>query len=279
MRLATISRDDVTHAALIDSDGSAHLLDYPTAAEALDAEVRTSGSLSAATPSATLTESEFSLLAPLLRPGKILGSGINYIGHKQENPAAIMPVEPGFFSKFPSSVVGPGMNVVIPTPESNVDYEVELAIVIGKPGKNISRDGAYNHVFGYTLINDISGRDIQFRPNQMDLGKGLDTFCPLGPWIVSADEFADINDVKVRTWVNGELRQDASTADWIFDVPALVEHASRYMTLETGDIITTGTPAGCGTFRHPPLWLVDGDLVMIEADGLGQLTNGVIKGW
>lgn len=279
MRLATISRDGVTHAALIDLDRSAHVLDYPSAAEALIAEVHSRGSLSFAASNQTFTAAEYSLLAPLPRPGKILGSGINYISHKEENPAAVMPVEPGFFSKFPSSVIGPDMNVILPTPRSNVDYEVELSIVIGRPGKNISKDHAYDHVFGYTLINDISGRDIQFRPNQMDLGKGLDTFCPMGPWIVSADEFTDVNDIVVRSSVNGELRQEASTAEWIYDVPALLEHASRYMTLETGDIITTGTPAGCGTFRDPPLWLEDGDVVVIEADGLGKLVTGVTKGW
>jgi 2-keto-4-pentenoate hydratase/2-oxohepta-3-ene-1,7-dioic acid hydratase in catechol pathway len=243
------------------------------------AEVKAPGTLAAAKPTARLAASEVTLLAPVPRPGKILGSGINYTSHKDENPNAVMPVEPGFFSKFPSSVTGPDADVVLPAPESEVDYEVELAIVIGKPGKNIGRENAYEHVFGYTLVNDISGRDVQFRANQMDLGKGFDTFCPMGPWVVTPDELANVNNVRVRSWVNGELRQDSSTAEWLYDVPALLEHASRHLTLETGDIITTGTPAGCGTFRRPPLWLRDGDTVVIEATGVGELSNRVVKGW
>jgi len=279
MRLATVAHDGSTRAALIDAEGIASLLNYPSAAEAMVAEVEAAGTLASAVPLVRLAASEVTLLAPVTRPGKILGSGINYASHKSENPNAVMPVEPGFFSKFPSAVVGPDAEVVLPTSDSQVDYEVELAIVIGRSGKDISRENAYAHVFGYTLVNDISGRDVQFRANQMDLGKGFDTFCPMGPWIVTADEIPDINNVSVRSWVNGELRQDSTTAEWLYDVPALVEHASRHLTLETGDIITTGTPAGCGTFRQPPLWLRDGDEVMIEATLLGQLRNRIIKGW
>ena len=279
MRLATIAHDGPTRAAIIGADGAASLLDYSSATEAMLAEVKAPGTLVAAKPTARLAAAEVTLLAPVPRPGKILGSGINYSSHKDENPNAVMPVEPGFFSKFPSSVTGPETDIVLPAPGSEVDYEVELAIVIGKPGKNIMRESAYEHVFGYTLVNDISGRDVQFRANQMDLGKGFDTFCPMGPWVVTADELADVDDVRVRSWVNGELRQDSRTAEWLYDVPALLEHASRYLTLETGDIITTGTPAGCGTFRQPPLWLRDGDTVVIEATGVGQLSNRVVRGW
>lgn len=279
MKLATIEHAGIVQAAIVGVDGSANVLAYPTALEAIAAESASPGALGATEAGTVLPASEFTLLAPIQHPGKIFGSGINYVSHKDENPNAVMPTEPGFFSKFPSSVVGPDDDVVLPAPESQVDYEVELAIVIGRAGKNISRENAYDHVFGYTLVNDISGRDVQFRANQMDLGKGFDTFCPMGPWVVSADELADINVVRVRSWVNGELRQDSSTAEWIYSVPELIEHASRHLTLETGDIITTGTPAGCGTFRQPPLWLRDGDDVMIEADGLGQLRNRIVRGW
>lgn len=228
---------------------------------------------------AEIPAAKASLLAPVPRPGKIFGSGINYAGHQQENPAAVMPAEPGFFSKFPSSVVGPGAAIVLPEPESQVDYEVELAVVIGAAGRDITASAAMAHVFGYTVVNDVSGRDVQFRPGQMDLGKGFDTFCPMGPWLVTADEIPDPSDVRVRSWVNGEPRQDASTAQWIYSVPELIEHASRHLTLEPGDIITTGTPAGCGTFRHPPLWLAPGDEVVVAADGVGELRNPVTAGW
>jgi 2-keto-4-pentenoate hydratase/2-oxohepta-3-ene-1,7-dioic acid hydratase in catechol pathway len=222
---------------------------------------------------------EVSLLAPVPRPGKIFGSGINYVSHKDENPAAVMPSEPGFFSKFPSSVIGPGAAIVLPAPESQVDYEVELAVVIGVPGRDIPAAKAMRHVFGYTVVNDVSGRDVQFRPNQVDLGKGFDTFCPMGPWLVTADEIPDPSSVRVRSWVNGELRQDATTQQWIYSVPELIEHASRYLTLEPGDVIITGTPAGCGTFRHPPLWLAPGDEVVVAADGVGELRNPVTADW
>lgn len=278
MRLATIDLDGSRRVALINDDLSASVLGFLTACDAIAAQME-GVELSSTAPRTTVAAQDVRLLAPLPRPGKILGSGINYAGHQKENPAAVMPTEPGFFSKFPSSVVGPDTEVVIPAADSQVDYEVELAIVIGIPGRNITRGRAYEHIFGYTLINDISGRDIQFRPNQMDLGKGLDTFCPMGPWIVSTDEFNNIDDVRLRSRVNGELRQDASTAEWIYDVPALIEHASRYLTLEIGDLITTGTPAGCGTFRQPPLWLAPGDTITIEADGIGSLTNPVVAGW
>lgn len=219
------------------------------------------------------------LMAPIPRPGKIFGSGINYESHKIENPAAVLPDEPGFFSKFPSSVVGPDVPILLPDPDAQVDYEVELAVVIGVPGRRIVRGDALQHVFGYTVINDVSARAVQFRPHQMDLGKGPDSFCPMGPVIVTADEIADVANVRVRSWVNGDLRQDASTAEWLFGVEALVEHASRYSTLESGDLITTGTPSGCGTFRTPPTWLAPGDEVVVEALGIGQLHSPVVAAW
>lgn len=219
------------------------------------------------------------LLAPIARPGKIFGSGINYAGHKAENPDAVMPDEPGFFSKFPSSVCGPGDAVRLATPTSEVDYEVELAVVIGRPGRDIARADAMAHVFGYTVVNDVSDRGVQFRPNQMVLGKGFDTFCPMGPAIVTSDELPDLAGLAVQSRVNGELRQDAHLSDLIFDIPTLVAHASRALTLEPGDLITTGTPAGCGTFRHPPLWLRPGDVVDVIVEGVGTLTNPVVAGW
>lgn len=222
---------------------------------------------------------DYRLLAPVPRPGKIFGSGINYASHKEENPDAVMPNEPGFFAKFASSVCGSGDPIQLPTPDSRVDYEVELAVVIGHPGRNIGRGEASQHVFGYTVVNDVSDRGVQFRANQMVLGKGFDTFCPMGPALVTADELPDIEERALRSHVNGELRQAARVSDMIFDIPTLIAHASQHITLEPGDVITTGTPAGCGTFRNPPLWLVPGDVVDVVVDGVGTLSNPVRAGW
>jgi 2,4-didehydro-3-deoxy-L-rhamnonate hydrolase len=223
--------------------------------------------------------SEYRLLAPVPRPGKIFGSGINYASHMQENPDAVLPDEPGFFAKFPSSVCGPGDPVKLPGPASTVDYEVELAVVIGMPGRDITPQAAMDHVFGYTVVNDVSDRGVQFRPQQMVLGKGFDTFCPMGPALVTADELPELAGLAVQSYVNGELRQDARVSDMLFDIPALIAHASQNITLEPGDLITTGTPAGCGTFRHPPLWLRPGDTVDVAVEGIGTLSNPVVAGW
>ncbi len=219
------------------------------------------------------------LLAPVARPGKIFGSGINYASHKEENPDAVLPGEPGFFAKFPSSVCGPGDPIRIPDPASTVDYEVELAVVIGAPGRDLTPETAMAHVYGYTVINDVSDRGVQFRPNQTVLGKGFDSFCPMGPAIVTADELPDPGQLAVRSYVNGELRQDARVSDMLFGIPLLIAHASRNITLEPGDLITTGTPAGCGAFRHPPLWLRPGDSVTVAVEGVGALSNPVVAGW
>ncbi len=219
------------------------------------------------------------LLAPVLRPGKLLFCGINYASHKEENPDAVLPEEPNFFSKLPSAVVGPGEPIVLPYPETQVDYEVELALIIGRTAKGISAAAALDHVFGYTVVNDVSARDIQFRPNQLTLGKGVDTFSPMGPELVTADEIPDPQALHVRSVVNGEERQSSSTRQQLFPVALLIETLSALVTLEPGDLISTGTPAGVGTFRTPPLWLRPGDEVTVAVDGIGELTNPVAAGW
>jgi len=239
-------------------------------------EVIASGVLPGATG---MPISGYRLLAPVARPGKIFGSGINYRSHQKENPDAVMPVEPGFFAKFPSSVCGPGHPIRLATAESMVDYEVELTVVIGRPGRDISVADALDHVFGYTVVNDVSDRGVQFRPNQMVLGKGFDSFCPMGPALVTADELRDLGARAVQSFVNGELRQNARVSDMLFDIPTLIAHASQNITLEPGDLITTGTPAGCGTFRNPPLWLRPGDVVDVAGEGIGKLSNPVVAGW
>jgi 2-keto-4-pentenoate hydratase/2-oxohepta-3-ene-1,7-dioic acid hydratase in catechol pathway len=219
------------------------------------------------------------LLAPLPAPGKLLFCGVNYPGHLEENPGAVLPEVPFFFSKLPSAVVGPDAEIVIPAPDNQVDYEVELAVVIGRRAHRLDRASALDHVFGYTVVNDVSARDVQFKDSQITLGKNADTFCPMGPAIVTADAIGDPHALAVRTRVNGEERQSDVTSNLIFDIPRLLEFVSATITLEPGDIVTTGTPAGVGCFRDPPLWLRPGDRVEVEVDGIGTLANPVIGAW
>ena len=222
------------------------------------------------------------LLAPLHKPRRNLFCvGRNYHAHAKELRTSVFKDNTGavdswpiVFTKVPESVVGPGAAVRLPGAaiSAQIDYEAELTIVIGKGGRNISRADAMSHVFGYTIVNDVTARDVQMRHAQWDLGKSFDTFCPMGPWLVSADELEGSN-TRVRCWVNGELRQDANTTDLIFDIPTLIETCSRGITLYPGDLIATGTPAGVGMGMSPPRWLAHGDVVRIEIDGLGVLEN------
>jgi 2-keto-4-pentenoate hydratase/2-oxohepta-3-ene-1,7-dioic acid hydratase in catechol pathway len=219
---------------------------------------------------------EVRLRPPLLRPGKILCAGVNYTGHLQENPAAGRPDEPFFFAKLPSGVVGPADAIVKPALTDQLDYEVELAVVIGRLLRHAPPERALEHVAGYTIMNDVSARDIQFRNNQVTLGKNFDTFAPMGPCLVTADEIGDPGRLRLRTWVNGEARQDETTADMIFSVAELLSRLSVVMTLEPGDVVSTGTPAGVGAFRTPPVFLQPGDVVRLEIDGIGRLENQVV---
>ena len=219
------------------------------------------------------------VLAPIARPGKILCSGINYASHKQENPDAVFPEEPFFFSKLPSAVIGPGEPIVIPRPETQTDYEVELALVIGRTARRVSQGDALGHVFGYTILNDVSARDIQFKDNQITLGKGVDTFSPLGPEVVTADEIPDPQALHVASYLNGEQMQSSPCGDMIFPVARLIEFLTAIVTLDPGDVLTTGTPAGVGTFRDPPVWMKPGDEITVEVDRIGRLTNPVAAGW
>lgn len=221
------------------------------------------------------------LLAPIPRPRRNLFCvGRNYHAHARELSDTVFRDSnkkadswPIVFTKVPECVIGPGETVVLPgTISSQIDYEAELAIIIGTEGKNISRENALAHVFGYTIVNDVTARDIQMRHQQWDLGKSFDTFCPMGPWIVTADEL-DANNTRVRCWVNEQLRQDAFTTDLIFDLPTLIETCSRGITLYPGDIIATGTPAGVGMGMTPPQYLRSADVVRIQIDGIGELSN------
>lgn len=221
------------------------------------------------------------LRAPIPRPRRnVFCVGRNYHAHAQELSGSVFKANtadpaawPIVFTKVPESVVAHGDDVSLPAEiTEQVDYEAELAIVIGKGGRNIGRNEAMSHVFGYTIVNDVTARDVQMRHQQWDLGKSFDTFCPMGPWVVTADAL-DGQSTRVQCWVNGELRQDAHTRDLIFDLPTLIETCSRGITLYPGDIIATGTPAGVGMGFKPPRYLKPGDTVRIEIDGIGVLEN------
>lgn len=214
-----------------------------------------------------------SLLQPIIAPSKIIGIGLNYRDHCEEQHVE-PPDHPTVFAKFPSSLLRPG-GVIQWEREltQQVDYEAELAVIIGRVARHVSASEAYYYVFGYTAANDVSARDLQFGDKQWVRGKSLDTFCPLGPWIVTQDEIGDPMNLSIRSLVNGEVRQESNTSNMIFDVPHLIEFLSRSFTLLPGDIILTGTPAGVGIFRDPPLLLRDGDTVTVEIEKIGALTN------
>jgi 2-keto-4-pentenoate hydratase/2-oxohepta-3-ene-1,7-dioic acid hydratase in catechol pathway len=222
------------------------------------------------------------LRSPLPVPRRSLFCvGRNYRAHAAELASTVFrdhlsekDLWPIVFTKFADCVVGPFDDVRLPGPavSSQIDYESELAVVIGRGGRDIARAQAMDHVFGWTVVNDVSARDVQTRHQQWDLGKSFDTFCPMGPWITTADE-VDARDTRVRGWVNGELRQDGATRDMIFDIGTLIETCSRGITLHPGDVIATGTPAGVGMGFVPPRWLQRGDVVKVEIDGLGHIEN------
>ncbi len=219
--------------------------------------------------------SEVKLLAPILNPPKIICLGLNYRDHAAEQGARI-PEEPIIFMKPRTSIVGPGDPIIKPTFVEKLDYEGELAVIIGKKGKYIPLSETKEYIFGYTVFNDVSARDIQFKDRQWTRGKSFDTFAPMGPCITFRDQISDPSDLKIRTWVNGELRQNSSTSNMVFNVFEIIHHLSRVMTLEPCDIIATGTPAGVGVFMKPkPRFLKPGDLVEIEISGIGRLRNKV----
>jgi 2-keto-4-pentenoate hydratase/2-oxohepta-3-ene-1,7-dioic acid hydratase in catechol pathway len=251
--------------------GVLELIEHLVAGEALPKE---SG--------ARLPLSAISLCAPLPKPQRNLFCvGRNYRAHAEELATTVFRDVlsneerwPIVFSKVPETVIGPYDSVRLPSKSvsEHIDYESELAVIIGRGGRDISRTRAMEHVFGYTIVNDVTARDVQVRHQQWLLGKSFDTFCPMGPWIVTADELDGTN-TRIRGWVNGELRQDGNTKHMIFDIPTLVENCSRGVTLRTGDVIATGTPAGVGMGFKPPRWLKSGDVMRIEIDGIGVIEN------
>jgi len=220
---------------------------------------------------------EGNLLAPVVFPPKIVCLGLNYRDHINEQHAAL-PDEPIIFMKPHTAIIGPNENIVKPSFVKQLDYEAELAIVIGRKAKNVSISEAKSYIFGYTILNDVSARDFQFKDKQWTRGKSFDTFAPTGPCITTAGQLQDTSNLRIRTWVNEELRQDSTTKNMVFNVYEIVHHLSRVMTLEPCDIIATGTPSGVGFALKPnPKFLQDNDTVKIEIEGIGVLKNRVVE--
>jgi 2-keto-4-pentenoate hydratase/2-oxohepta-3-ene-1,7-dioic acid hydratase in catechol pathway len=216
------------------------------------------------------------LLAPVPRPGKIVAIGRNYADHAAET--GVKPFEkPRIIAKLPSSVTGPGAVVERPAGVTKLDYEVELGVVIGRRAKLVSRADALSVVAGYTVLNDLSAREFQFdvSPPQTTFAKSMDGFCPMGPWLVTRDEIPDPQSLTLKCWVNGELLQEGHTREMLFDVARIIEYITNFITLEPGDVIATGTPAGVGAFRKPPRWLQPGDRLKLEVSQIGVLEHSI----
>jgi 2-keto-4-pentenoate hydratase/2-oxohepta-3-ene-1,7-dioic acid hydratase in catechol pathway len=289
MKLATYLYQDRQHVGLVSGDGlSVQTLSLSDAEHALGVlalvDRQANGVAFPDHQREQIAIDHVKLLAPLPKPRRnIFCVGRNYHAHAKELSTTVFKDNnadpnawPIVFSKVPECVTGPFDDVHLPTGISEqIDYEAELLVIIGKQGKNISQAQAMSHVYGYTVVNDVTARDVQMRHQQWDLGKSFDSFCPMGPWVVTADAFDGLQ-AHVKCWVNGELRQDGNAAHMIFDIPTLIETCSRGITLYPGDMIATGTPAGVGMGLKPPQYLKHGDKVRIEIAQLGTIENNFI---
>lgn len=226
------------------------------------------------TGKASVHRDQVQLLAPVLRPGKLICVGLNYRDHAAESNMPI-PESPVIFSKFTTAVVGSDQPVLLPTTSNKVDYEAELAVVIGRRAKHVQREQALDYVLGYTCFNDISARDFQFADGQRQRGKSCDTFAPMGPYIATSDEIRRPHNLSIKLRLNGQTMQDSNTDQLIFGVPELIAFLSETITLEPGDVIATGTPPGVGFARNPPVFLKRGDRMEVKIEGLGALVNTV----
>ena len=219
--------------------------------------------------------SSVKLTAPIPRPPKLICVGLNYRDHAMESKMEI-PAVPTIFNKFPNVVIGPDEPIVLPRNSTRPDYEAEFAFVIGKGGRHIAAGNWREHVFGYTIVNDVSARDFQMATSQWLMGKTFDTFAPMGPALVTADEIADPHTLDISLSINGEVLQSSNTRELIFKIPELIAFLSSVVTLEPGDVVSTGTPAGVGFARKPPRFLKPGDEVVVRVDGIGELRNPVV---
>jgi 2-keto-4-pentenoate hydratase/2-oxohepta-3-ene-1,7-dioic acid hydratase in catechol pathway len=219
--------------------------------------------------------SNVKLLAPIPKPRKLICVGLNYREHALETNTPI-PETPTIFNKFATAVIGPGDNIVLPKVSKMPDYEAELAFVIGKGGRHIKADDWRSHVFGYTIINDVTGRDYQRATSQWLMGKTFDTFAPMGPWIVTTDEITDPHSLDIQLDINGEVLQSSNTRELIFKIPELIAFLSSVFTLEPGDMVSTGTPAGVGVARKPQRFLQPGERVTVTIPAIGKLSNPIV---
>lgn len=265
-------------AAAVDATG----VDCPAGADALYAQGSAAlpglAALVAAADNPALyhNESDLTYGPAVPNPGKILCVGLNYQKHAAESGMAA-PEEPVLFSKFNNSIAAPNEDIPLQADWKTVDYESELGVVMGATARNVSVDEALDAVFGYCNMNDLSERDFQMKSGQWLLGKTLDKFLPLGPYVVTADEVPDPQNLSIKGWLNGELRQDSNTADMIFSVAEVIAYASRIMTLEPGDVISSGTPEGVILGMDPRVWLQPGDEYVVEVEGLGKLANRMVE--
>lgn len=227
----------------------------------------------------THTLNKVKLLAPIPRPGKILCSGLNYKSHVLENPGAKFLEDPRFFSKLPSVVVGPGAPILHPGLKFQVDWEVELAVIFGQTARRLKQKDAMNAVFGYTILHDVSARWIQFKDANETMGKNFDTFSPMGPCIVTKDEIPYPEQLRQTLKVNGATKIDMTNDDWCFSMPKMIEWLTMAMTMEPGDVMTMGCPAGVGYFQNPKVFLKPGDVCELEIQPIGKLINPVVKDW
>jgi 2-keto-4-pentenoate hydratase/2-oxohepta-3-ene-1,7-dioic acid hydratase in catechol pathway len=302
MRLATLKYEQALVTATILADGSALRLEkaariamlpeasFATMQTIIEGDAETLAMIGTLLANlsryeaAIIKREDVVLAAPLPRPTKnVFCVGRNYAEHiaegeRAQNIKVGITEHPVFFTKPATAVVGPGASVPLFTHvSSQIDYEVELAVIVGKPGRDIPRERAFEHVYGYTILNDVTARDVQRRHGgQYFKGKGLDGSCPLGPWIVTADEVSNPANLGIRLTVNGAMRQDGNTSAMIFDIPTLIASLSQGLTLEPGDIIATGTPSGVGYAMVPPQFLKHGDIVECEIDGIGRLSNSFV---
>ena len=258
----------------VPSDTFADMISFLSAGEAAAGEAQRL--VREAPQGSVVNMSGLRLLPPVPRPGKIIAIGLNYRDHQIESGAKEAPKSPMIFAKFTSSIAAAEDPIVIPTGDPQVDYEAELAVVVGKRGKSVSEENALSYVAGYMPLNDVSARAWQFADKQWVRGKSCDTFCPTGPYLTTRDEISDAHALAICARVNGVTLQDSNTSKMIFKVPQLIAHISASISLEPGDIIATGTPDGVGVFRNPQIFLKAGDVVEIEIEKLGILRNPVV---
>jgi acylpyruvate hydrolase len=288
MKLVTFTRDGAARiGALSQNDGRDVVIDLNQATPSLPSDMigflvggeanRKLAAQAIANPptDAVLDRSAVKLSAPILRPGKIICIGLNYRDHAAESNAEL-PAFPTVFAKYASCIIGTGESIVIPRVTSQVDYEGELAVVIGRRARDIAEADALDYVAGYAPFNDVSARDYQMRTSQWTIGKTFDTFGPLGPALVTADEIPDPHALDIRVSIGDDVLQSSNTKHLIFTIPQLIAYLTSVMTLEPGDVIATGTPAGVGAARKPQRWLLAGDVVRVEISGLGALENPVV---